>query len=69
MLLNSILNFAVENNLTCIYSPSADFLIEKFYNGGMKPKVDRRYFDRIYDRDVKMHFDVDLKDGMWIIDV
>lgn len=69
MLLNSILNFAVENNLTCIYSPSADFLIENFYNGGMKPKVDRRLFDRIYDRDVKMHFDVDQKDGMWTIDV
>ena len=69
MLLNSILNFAVENNLTCIYSPSADFLMEEFYNGRTKPKVNRRYFDRIYDRDVKMHFDVLLKDGMWVIDV
>lgn len=69
MLLNSILNFAVENDLTRIYSPSADFLIEKFYNGRMKPKVARKYFDRIYDRDVKMHFDADRKDGMWVIDV
>jgi len=69
MLLNSILNFAVERNLTCVYSPSADFLIKKFYNGGVKPKVDRRLFDRIYDRDVKMHFDVEQKDGMWLIDV
>ncbi|MCP4108211.1 MAG: hypothetical protein GY749_22150 [Desulfobacteraceae bacterium] len=69
MLLNSILNFAVENNLTRIYSPSADLLIEKFYNGRMKPKVVRRYFDRIYDRDVKMHFDAERKNGMWVIDV
>ncbi len=69
MLLNSILNFAVENNHTCIYSPSSDFLIEEINNGRIQPKVDRRYFDRIYDRDVKMHFDVDLKDGMWVIDV
>lgn len=69
MLLNSILNFAVENNLTRIYSPSADLLIEKFYNGRINAKVDRRYFDKIYDRDVKMHFDVDQKDGMWVIDV
>ena len=69
MMLNSILNFAVENNLTTIYSPSADFLMEKFYNGSVKPKVDRRYFDRLYDRDVKMHFDVDPKDGMWVINV
>jgi len=69
MLLNSILNFAVENNLTSIHSPTADFLMERFYNGKVKPKIDRRYFDRIYDRDVKMHFDVFQKDGMWIIDV
>jgi len=69
MLLNSILNFAVEKNLTYIYSPSADFLIKKFYNGGVKPKVDRRLFDKIYDQDVKMHFAVDQKDGMWVIDV
>lgn len=64
LLLNSILNFAVENNLKYIYSPTADLLVEKHY-----PKVDRRLFDRIYDRDVKMHFEVDQKDGMWIIDV
>ncbi|MDM8542629.1 hypothetical protein QUF90_16260 [Desulfococcaceae bacterium HSG9] len=69
ILLNSILNFAVENNLTHIYSPSADFLIEKFYNGKVKPKVNRKYFDRIYDRDVKMHFDAVSKDGLWVIDV
>jgi len=24
---------------------------------------------RIYDRNIKMHFDVELKDGMWVIDV
>ena len=69
MLLNGILNFAVENNLENIYSPSADFLMEEFYNGIIKPKVDRRLFDRIYDRDVKMHFDVDKENGMWVIDV
>jgi len=69
MLLNSILNFAVEKSLAVIYSPSADLLMDKFYNGRVKPRVDRRYFDRIYDRDVNMHFDVDQKDGMWIIDV
>ncbi len=43
--------------------------MEKFYNGRVKPNVDRQLFDRIYDRDVQMHFDVDQKDGMWIIDV
>ena len=64
MLLNSILNFAVEKNFKYIYSPTADLLIEKFY-----PKVDRRLFDRIYNRDVNLHFEVDQKDGMWIIDV
>jgi hypothetical protein len=64
MLLNSVLNFAVENSLKYIYSPTANLLVEKYY-----PKVDRRLFDRIYDRDVTMHFEVTQRNGMWIIDV
>lgn len=64
MLLNSILNFAVEYNLKLIYSPTSSMLVKKLY-----PEVNRKYFDRIYDRDVKMHFEVDQKNGMWIIDV
>ena len=64
MLLNNVLNFAVENSLKYIYSPTADLLVEKYL-----PKVERRYFDRIYDRDVQMHFEVEKKNGMWIIDV
>ena len=64
LLLNSILNFAVENELTTIVTPSCDFLMEHFYNGKIKPNVDRGLFDRIYDRDVTTHFDTHKRNGM-----
>jgi len=64
MLLNSVLNFAVENSLKYIYSPTADLLVKEYY-----PKVDRRLFDRIYDRDVTMHYNARRRNGMWVVDV
>jgi hypothetical protein len=65
MLLNSILNFAVERRLQYIYSPTADLVVYNYVNR----KVNRKLFDRIYDRDVTMHFKVDQKDGWWVINV
>lgn len=68
MLLNSILNFATENGFQYLYLPTSDLAI-KYTDHKRRPKFNRTMFDRIYDRDVKMHFKTEVRDGWWVIDV
>ena len=66
MLLNSILNFAIEKGLERFYSPTADWTIRH-----MPPsrQVQRDLFDRIYDHAVNEHFQVSRQGPWWVIDV
>ena len=52
MLLNGILNFAAENKLVRVYSPTADLVIE-LSDPRRRTAPQRELFDRLYDRDVK----------------
>lgn len=66
MLFNSIMNFAIENNIKTIYSPTSDFAME---NTDPKRHVQRELFERAYDRAVYKHF-LAIKEGKWwVIDV
>jgi hypothetical protein len=66
MLLNSIVNFAVENNIKKIYSPTADLAIE---NTDSLRNVQKELFERVYDRAVRKHFEIMKKGKWWEIDV
>jgi len=61
MLLNSILNFAIENNLETIYSPVSDWAMT---NTDPKRTVQKELFERVYDRAVYQNF-VALREGNW----
>lgn len=61
MLLNSILNFAVENNLATIYSPVSDWAMT---NTDPKRTVQKELFERVYDRAVCQHY-IALREGNW----
>lgn len=66
MLLNSIMNFAIENNIKKIYSPTSELAIE---NTDPKRNVKRELFERVYDRAVNKYFLVKKEGKWWIIDV
>ncbi len=66
MLLNSVLNFAVENNITTIYSQTADSVLE---NADPNRSVRRELFDRIYDRTVKKYYRGSRKGKWWVLNV
>ncbi|MFC2170229.1 glycosyltransferase, partial [Acidobacteriota bacterium] len=66
LLLNCIMNFALENNLREFYSPTADLVIA--HTDPLRP-VKRELFERVYDRTVLKHFLVEKNSGWWIIDV
>lgn len=66
MLLNSTLNFALENNLKTVYSPTSDLAIE---NTDPSRNVGREMFERIYDRNVHDLFRADKQGRWWVIDV
>jgi hypothetical protein len=66
MLLNSILNFAVEKGLKRFYSPTADWTIRHI---PPSRRVQRDLFERIYDRAVNEHFQVSRQGPWWLIDV
>ena len=65
MLLNSIFNFAVENNLANIFSPTADLVLKKI----ISRKINRKFIDRIYDKDLSKHFEVIRKKDWWVVNV
>jgi len=66
MLLNAILNFAVEQQLDDIFSPTADFVLEQ-----VPPDrhVQRQLFDRIYDRPVVSRYRAVRQGKWWVINV
>ena len=66
MLLNSIMNFAYENNIEVFYSPSADLAIK---NTDPSRVVKRELFDRVYDRTILKRFKVTKKGQWWAIDI
>jgi hypothetical protein len=66
MLLNSIMNFAVENSIKKIYSPTADLAIEHTDPSRI---VQKELFERVYDRVVNKHFLVTKEGKWWAIDV
>src|SRR5262249_12878654 len=66
MLLNSILNFAIEKGLKRIYSPTADWTLRHI---PPSRRVQRDLFDRIYDQAVNDHFQAARQGPWWLIDV
>jgi hypothetical protein len=66
MLLNSILNFAVERGLRTIYSPTSELVMA---NTDKSRSVKSALFDRVYDRTVTERFAAAKADGWWVIDV
>jgi hypothetical protein len=66
MLLNSVMNFAVENSITRILSPTAAFVIKQT---DPERTVQKRLFERVYDEAVQQHFSVTKQGDWWLIDV
>ena len=66
MLFNSILNFAVEQGVKTIHSPTADLVIAHTDSSRV---VKRPLFERIYDRTVTERFAATQANRWWIIDV
>ena len=66
MLLNSIMNFALENNIVRMYSPTAAFVVKQT---DPKRTVQKELFERVYDAAVNQHFSVTRKGNWWVIDV
>jgi len=66
MLLNAVLNFAVECGVTRVHVPSADLALE---HTDKQRVVGRELFDRVYDRDVRRLFSVRREGGWSIVEV
>ena len=66
MLLNSVMNFAVENSIARICSPTAAFVIKQT---DPERTVQKRLFERVYDEAVQQHFSVTKQGDWWLIDV
>ncbi len=66
MLLNGIMNFAVENSIEKIYSPTAESAREHTDPSRI---VQRELFERVYDKVVSKHLQVEKEGKWWVIDV
>jgi hypothetical protein len=66
MLLNGMMNFAMENNIKKIYSPTADLVME---NADPSRHIERELFERVYDRAVAEDFQAVKSGKWWVIDV
>ena len=66
MLLNGILNYAVERAVRLIYFPTAQVAMA---NTDPARTVQPALFERIYDHDVLERFDVERRGGFWVVDV
>jgi hypothetical protein len=66
MLLNAILNFALEQRLDYIFSPTADSVLAQVPPAR---SVQRELFDRIYDRSVTARYHAVRRGKWWILDV
>jgi hypothetical protein len=66
MLMNSILQFALERGLTTVNVPTADYARQQTDRArSVQPEL----FDRVYDRHVRDNYDVQRRDRWWAIDV
>lgn len=68
MLLNAVLNFAVENGIKNIFSPTSDLAIANTDHTRAVP-VKRELFERVYDRAVSSTFNAEKSGEWWKIDV
>lgn len=66
MLLNAIMNFAVENNIETIYSPTSAFVM---VHTDHTRTVQKEMFERVYDRAVNRQFSATRQGNWWVIDV
>lgn len=66
MLLNAIMNFAIERGLKKIYSPTSEFTIQHIPRSR---QVRKELFERIYDEALHKHFRVTRQGSWWLIDV
>lgn len=66
MLFNSIMNFAIENNMRTVYSPTSDWALR---HTDPKRTVQRELFERVYDRALNRQFRTTQKRKWWTIDV
>lgn len=66
MLLNSILNFAVEHNISSVYTPTSHLALR---NTDPARNVGPDLFDRIYDQQVQQIFNVHREGDWWSMNV
>jgi hypothetical protein len=66
MIINSIVNFALEMGVRTIFLPSADLIMA---HADRARKVQRELFDRVYDRGWRKQFSAKKHDGWWVMDV
>jgi hypothetical protein len=66
MLMNSILNFAYEKNLSPVFTSTADLAHR---NTDPARNVGRELFERVYDRTVQQLFTCSRRAGWWVIDL
>lgn len=66
ILFNSIMNFAIENDIKNVYSPTSDFAM---IHTDQKRVVQRELFERVYDRAVRDHYIAENQGEWWAIDV
>ena len=66
LLLNAILNFALERKLDRVLSPASSLAMR---NTDQKRTVQRELFERVYDRNIGELFETTQKDGWWVIEL
>jgi hypothetical protein len=66
LLLNAILNFAIERNLNPVYSCTSEIALK---HTDPKRNVQRELFERVYDRNLNELFQASRQDIWWRIDV
>jgi hypothetical protein len=66
MLLNGILNFAIERDLKTICFPTAEVAMA---HTDPERTVQPSLFERIYDHDIVERFDAERRGGRWLVDV
>ena len=66
LLLNSVVNFALEHKLKKVYSPTAAFVMTQT---DPKRTVQKELFERVYDGAVHQRFSATKEGNWWVIDV
>ena len=66
MLLNSIVNFAVERGLRTLHSPTSELVMR---HTDKARSVKKALFERIYDKTVTERFNATRSKGWWVIDI